>query len=102
MSMGDLDLETQRWLKRVQHCNYKIEKIYECQWQEEIALDEEKRAHVESMGMAGGITPRSALYGGRTEAFCLYAQGDRDHPINYIDVVSVELKLSNILFECIL
>ena len=102
MSMGDLDLETQRWLKRVQQCNYKIKKIYDCQWQEEIALDEEKRAHVESMGMAGGITPRSALYGGRTEAFCLYAQGDRDHPIKYIDVVSVELKLSNVLFECIL
>ena len=33
---------------------------------------------------------------------CFQDQGDRDHPINYIDLVSVELNLSNVLFECIL
>ena len=87
-SMGDLDLNTKRWCERVKHAGYDHQFIYECQWQEELLGSKEKRDHVSSVGMAGTITARSALYGGRTEAIAVHATGDETHPIKYIDVVS--------------
>ena len=87
-SMGDLDLETQRWERRVKDSKYKIRSVYECQWRKELKEDDRKREHVENLGMAGVISSRSALYGGRTETIALHAVGDKRHPIKYIDVVS--------------
>ena len=87
-TMGDLDIDTKRWCKRVTQCGYKYELVYECRWKEEIRQSEAKRDHVSRMGIAGAITPRSGLYGGRTEAIAVHATGDENHPIKYIDVVS--------------
>ena len=89
MSMGDIALETKRWEKRVKRCGYNLVTKFECEWMAEVANCDEKKEHVTRMGMAGAITSRSALYGGRTEAIVLHAMGNVDNPINYIDVVSL-------------
>lgn len=87
-SMGDLDMETTRWNSRVRQCGYTLVVIYSCQWQAEIQDNLEIREHIMKMGVAGHIEPRSALYGGRTEAVTLHATGDESSPILYNDVVS--------------
>ena len=89
MTMGDIDLETKRWCKRVRHCGYNLVCIYECRWQEKLKRSQDKRDHVAKLGLSGSITGRSALYSGRTEAIALHASGDEDNPIKYIDVVSI-------------
>ncbi len=87
-SMGDLAMETKRWNKRVKQCGYKLVMIYECEWNHQIKSHPLIKEHVDRLGINDPITPRDALYGGRTEAICLHAVGDEDHPIKYIDVVS--------------
>lgn len=88
-SMGDLAMETKRWIKRVKQCGYGVTSIYQCEWNTMIKNDPLIKEHVVNLGVDDPITSRSALYGGRTEAICLHATGDRDHPIRYIDVVSI-------------
>ena len=93
MTMGDVEAETKRWCERVKQCNYRLEIIYECVWEEQLRASKEKRIHVSGMAVAGAITGRSALYGGRTEPMSLYATGNQPRPIKYIDVVSVSIFL---------
>ena len=31
-TMGDLDVETMRWERRVKDCGYKLVTKYECEW----------------------------------------------------------------------
>ena len=88
-TMGDLDIETKRWNRRVKQCGYNLITIYECEWKDEVANNPIARRHASSFALSDPITPRSALYGGRTEAICLHAFGDYRHPIRYIDVVSI-------------
>ena len=86
--MGDIDIETKRWNRRVKQYGYNLITLYECEWMEEIENNPEIRYFLSSWSLADRITPRSALYGGRTESICLHAEGDEQHPIKYIDVVS--------------
>ena len=48
----------------------------------------EIRYFLSSWSLADIITPRSAYMVVRTESICLHAEGDEQHPIKYIDVVS--------------
>ena len=89
-SMGDLHLETMRWNRKVKHFGYKLISIYECEWNEQISNSPAIFDHVSSLALSEPITPRSALYGGRTEAICLQAFGDQHTPIRYIDVVDIK------------
>ena len=85
--MGDLDVETKRWERRVKDRDYKLVTKYECEWTDEIAADTNIQEHLKHFNLSDPITPRSALYGGRTEAICLHAVGSKAEPIKYIDVV---------------
>ena len=61
--MGDLELETKRWNRRVKQYGYNLITIYECQWMEEVENTPEIRHFLSSWSLADKITPRSALYG---------------------------------------
>ena len=86
-TMGDLDVETMRWERRVKNCGYKLVTKYECEWTDEVAVDTNIQEHLKHFSLSDPITPRSALYGGRTEAICLHGVGSKAEPIKYIDVV---------------
>ena len=89
-TMGDLDVETKRWERRVKDCGYKLVTKYECEWTDEVAADNNIQEHLKQFNLSDPITPRSALYGGRTEAICLHAVGSKMEPIKYIDVVGTK------------
>ena len=89
-TMGDLDVETMRWERRVKDCGYKLVTKYECEWTDEVAVDTKIQEHLKHFNLSDPITPRSALYGGRTEAICLHAVGNETKPIKYIDVVGTK------------
>lgn len=94
-SMGDLDVETKRWCRRVRQCGYNLVSMYECQWKEMVSTNEIIKKHVSTYSMSDPITSRAALYGGRVEPVCLYARGDDTHPIRYVDIVSQCICLYN-------
>ncbi len=98
-TMGDLDVETKRWNRRVKSLGYTLITKYECDWEKDIADNDEIQKHVDNLGTAGAIGPRSALFGGRTETFCLHAIGDTNHPIRYIDVVRIHPFVLLLLFK---
>ena len=89
-TMGDLDVETMRWERRVKDCGYKLVTKYECEWTDEVAVNTNIQEHLKHFNLSDPITPRSALYGGRTEAICLHAVGNETKPIKYIDVVGTK------------
>ena len=90
-TMGDLEIETKRWERRVKDCGYKLVTKYECGWTDEVAADTSIQEHLKEFNLSNPITPRSALYGGRTEAICLHAVGSKAEPIKYIDVVRTKI-----------
>ena len=97
-TMGDLEIETKRWERRVKDCRYKLVTKWECEWIDEIAADTNIQEHLKQFNLSDPITPRSALYGGRTEAICLHAVGSKTEPIKYIDVVCTQTTANTIYF----
>ena len=89
MTMGDLDLETQRWCKKVQLYGHRITIMYECEWKMIVNSSDDVKRHVEKCGVIDPIKPRDALFGGRTETFALYAKAEGDRKIFYIDFRSL-------------
>lgn len=95
VTMGDLNVETKRWNRRVQQCGYTLKTIWECEWEEQVKENLEIKQHVQRCAVDNPIEPRSALYGGRTETFRLHARGSEEVPIKYVDVVSQFFSLSH-------
>ena len=75
MTMGDLDLETQRWCRQVEQFGYSLTISYECEWNG-VNSNADIKHHMEMCGMSEPVRPRDALCGGRTETFALYEVED--------------------------
>ena len=72
-SMGDLDLDMHQWRSRVEHHGYTVITMYECVWGQMVKHNIEIQKHIEKIKVFEPITPRDALYGGRTEAFASFS-----------------------------
>ena len=48
-SMGDLDMDTKRWNRRVKQCGYTLITKYEYEWTDEVASDPIIREHTSSL-----------------------------------------------------
>lgn len=71
--MGDLDRDTYQWISRVRYFGYNLEVIYECEWRKLVDSEIRISEHIKTLKTSKPITPRDALYGGRTEAFSAYS-----------------------------
>lgn len=68
---------------------YKYECIWECDFKSELKSNVAMRQYIESLEIVTPLEPRDAFYGGRTEAFKLYAETTADKYIKYYDVTSL-------------
>lgn len=68
---------------------YKYECIWECDFKSELTSNVAMRQYIESLESVTPLEPRDAFYGGRTEAFKLYAETTADKYIKYYDVTSL-------------
>ena len=89
MTMGDLDLETQRWCRKVKQFGYGLTIIYECEWNGLVNSNADIKHNMEMCGMSEPVRPRDALCGGRTETFSLYAKAEGERIIFYVDFRSL-------------
>ena len=72
----------------LEEAGYKVEFIWECEWNEIKKTLENKQA-IEQQARDQHINVREALFGGRTEGFKSYFKCNKHQKIYYYDVVSL-------------
>ena len=88
-SMGDLYLETMRWIAQVTHSGYMISVMWECEWANLVKENSEIKEHVKRSSLSSTLTPREALYGGRCETFSLHASCTDTSVIKYVSKLMI-------------
>ena len=63
--------------------------IWECEWEQMVANQAQVRNFVDNLHVVSPLEPRDAFFGGRTEAFTLYAESNEAEKIKYYDVTSL-------------
>ena len=81
---------------KLEEQGYNVILIWECEWKEMMGADPEIISHIEEMreglnSCKDPIDPRQALYGGRTEATCVYSKADlsKNESIRGVDFTSL-------------
>jgi G:T-mismatch repair DNA endonuclease (very short patch repair protein) len=82
---------TDKKLRELRALNYKVIFIWECEFKQVLRDDPALKNYLDSHPIVANepLRPREALYGGRTEAFTLYAKAGPDEEIRYYDVLSL-------------
>ena len=91
-SMEDVRLLTERKKQQLLEKGYRVNEMWQCEWQKRKEEDEEVRAFVEGLDLKDPLDPREAFFGGRTNAVRLYAQVDTtagEEKIHYYDYTSL-------------
>ena len=73
----------------VESQGYTYECIWECEFKTELLSNSNMRQFINSLEVVTPLEPRDAFYGGRTEAFKLYAEATPEQQIRYYDVTSL-------------
>ena len=87
-----MQVTQQRHRERIEFIKQKVsrlEEIWECEWDELVKTDAKVRAFVLEQDLRDGLSPRDALFGGRTNAAKLYHLASEAERIEYIDVCSL-------------
>ena len=67
---------------------YKVETMWECEWNE-IKKNLPNKKELEEAARQANIKPRDALFGGRTEGFKSYVKCNKHQKMFYLDVCSL-------------
>lgn len=89
LTMGELYQETMDKQQYLQNNGY----TYVCEWEknfdQKVTEDTELREIIATLNLQTPLVPRDAFFGGRTEAFQLFAEADENTSIQYYDVTSL-------------
>ena len=88
-TMADLYDKTIEKKLFVESQGYTYECIWECEFKTELLSNSNMRQFINSLEVVTPLEPRDAFYGGRTEAFKLYAEATPEQQIRYYDVTSL-------------
>ena len=88
-SMSDLYENTIEKKKFLESEGYTYECIWECEFKSELLGNSDMKQYIDSLESVTPLEPRDAFYGGRTEAFKLYAEASSEKQIKYYDVTSL-------------
>lgn len=83
--MHDLYLKTVDREEYLENEGFIVESVWECQYEKELANNEEMKAYVDSLDIQDYINPRDAFYGGRTDAMKLFFEAPAGSKIHYYD-----------------
>ena len=83
--MGDLYIETLRWIARVTNSGFMISVMWECEWDNLVKENSEIKEHLDRYSLSSPLTPLEALYGGR----CIPFSCTDTSVIKYVDVQSL-------------
>ena len=68
---------------------YTYKCIWECEFKSQLLGNSDMNQYIFSLESVMPLEPRNAFYGGRTEAFKLYAEATSENQIKYYDVTSL-------------
>ena len=89
LSMKELFMATQSRLRHIANAGYKVEVIWECEYEKLLKEDIEMQTFVKRLNINAPLKPRDAFFGGRTNAVKLKAEATADTQIKYYDVTSL-------------
>lgn len=96
MTMDQVYARTQERSDYIRHCGYKLEEIWECELEKVLDSYEGLRELYKGIEVVEPITDREFLFGGRTNACCLYYKVEEGEKIHYLDVCSLVC-----VFQCV-
>ena len=76
-------------IKREQHLRdlgYTVVSIFECQFRNQMASDQELSTFADTVSIQGRLDPRDAFFGGRTNALRLHFKKSDDEVLKYYDI----------------
>jgi hypothetical protein len=82
--MSDLYQKTVERTEELKLAGYNVIEMWECEWQKSSLYKKYK-----NITMTESLNPRNAYFGGRTEAFKLKAESNKNEKVRYIDVCSL-------------
>ncbi|XP_033756183.1 probable DNA polymerase [Pecten maximus] len=87
--MADLHMRTLDKQRYLQNLGYEYRCIWECDFERQSKVDELLKSFLKTLDVEDPLEPRDAFYGGRTEAFTMYAEASKNRQIKYYDVTSL-------------
>ncbi|XP_021345581.1 uncharacterized protein LOC110445345 [Mizuhopecten yessoensis] len=88
-TMADPHMRTLDKQRYLQHLGYNYRCMWECDFERQSKLDKPLKSFLNTLDIEDPLEPRDAFYGGRTEAFMMYAEASEDQQIKYYDVTSL-------------
>jgi len=89
LAMSELYMNTCEKQKYIESEGYVYECIWECDFKKLLESRPAMTEHIQSLEIVPPLEPRDAFYGGRTEAFKMYAEATDETQIKYFDVTSL-------------
>ena len=88
-TMDDAHKKTQQKMKQLPAKGYRIEEMWECEWDHLKQTRSDVQAYVDSLQFVEPLNPHDAFYGGRTNTTKLYHCVTPGQKIHYIDYTSL-------------
>ena len=88
IKFGELYANTEVNTERLRDLGYKVERIWECQWDKLVKL-KKINTHRPDLEHKKPLIPREAYFGGRVNAVKLYYQCEGEERIHYMDITSM-------------
>ena len=88
-SFGELYYRTQRKESYLKSLGFTVKSLWEHEWREMVKADSDLGAFLREKKFPSPLLPREALFGGRTNAICLYYKAKSDEKIHYFDFTSL-------------
>ena len=89
MTMKELFMRTKDRIRVVEQQGYRVESVWECEYDRSLKDNEEMKAFVNDIPIKDPLKPRDAFYGGRTNATKLKAECGLNETIKYYDITSL-------------
>lgn len=87
--MGVLYDATVQRTARLRQLGYTVVEMWGCEWSHQLKTNDGLREEVESFNLLDPLSPRDALFGGRTNALKLHHEADEGETIRYYDIKSL-------------
>ena len=88
-TLADRYERTMTGIDQITQAGYEVKIAWECDFDREVMVDEKPELLTHPIVQQTALNTRDALYGGRTEAICLYHNTSEQETVQYCDIMSL-------------
>ena len=88
-TLADRYERTMTRIEQITKAGYEVKIAWECDFDREAIVEEKPESLTHPIVQQAALNTRDVLYGGRTEAICLYHNASEDDTVQYCDIISL-------------